>query len=411
MIYKIFCMTKSTMRLLYRNKGFLFIAVLLPLLGTLILNLTTKHVKDEVHEDYTVLEGANVQMAYLEKAGKMQIKAYDMTQAKESKILFKQLAASGLFQVFVVESKDMTDKEVMTSAEKTALHDKVDAILIIKKGFDRQMQEGQLTDSVCLYQVGEDERYKLLEERMETVLYGMMLGKQSDTQVDTSIKNTELRTEVLESTEDDSYYELACDPQRISIFGNTLGIYTVAFLLAGVLILSTIMTERDNLVFTRIMLSRASSMEYIISKFVIVLLCSILQTTVAALSYILFVRADVGLTPFEFAFILFQLALIFNFASVGIGICCKNVLSASLVCFSIWVLSGVLAGVYFNLSNASIAYKKIAMLFPQRWGMQGASMFVAGKTNAYPMLILVTVTYLIVVLLIGQIGLKLAKKD
>lgn len=410
MIHGILMMTKSTLRLLIRNKGFLFFAIVLPLLSTLILNISMGDSADEndAARLHVKLETPDSQMAYLEDQTRFSVKLYNQDGTESAEKLMKMLASYGIFQIFEADASEMSEKEIADSAASSVMQDKIDAVAVVRSSFTEQVEQHQVTDSVEIYSVGSDDRYSLFETALETSLYRMVSGSETTAGL-TEVKAIKLET--VENNSGDSFIDLACAPHKISIFGNVIALYTVAFLFAGIMILGTIISERDNLVYTRIMLSRATAVSYILSKLLVVVISALIQTIVATIGFMAFVNRDIGMNYLQFAYILFQMALIFNFMSVGIGVCFKNVLSASLGGFTIWMISAVLSGLYFDISASAESYKRIAILFPERWAMQAASRFIEGQNSGYPILFLITLMYLIVILLVGVVGLKITKRE
>ena len=73
-------MTKMTIKEMLRSKGFLFFAIVLPVLTTLLLNVQFEETKEGTEEQVsiTVLEDMDSLMAYQEDAWKYHIKVYDL---------------------------------------------------------------------------------------------------------------------------------------------------------------------------------------------------------------------------------------------------------------------------------------------------------------------------------------------
>lgn len=408
-------MTKMTVKILLRNKFFLFFAILLPLAATLLLNISNMSASKEEEGSITVLNHLNTQMAYLEDAQKFQVKVYNSTDSTNFQELLETLGSNSLFQFFEVKSASYKEEEIMDSAKYTAMHDKVDAIVWVKPNFDKEIEQGEVTDSIVLFQAGEDARYEIFEKAIDTRLMEC-ISKEKAKQIDSSGELTKddwskkVELEQLEATKDVSLLEMDVDAEKTSIFGNALAVYTAAFVFSGILILGTILFERENLVYTRVLLSKANEYSYILAKFMVVIVTALIETLVATISYELLVKQEVGLSLGQFALILFGMALIFNSLSVGVGIFCGNTLSACLASFSVWMLSALLGGLYFDITDAAESYKRIATLMPQRWGVKAASLFMNGNAQGYPLIFVVTITYVIVILLIGVFGLRFTHK-
>lgn len=391
MINQIMEMSKMTTKILFRNKLFLFFAVVMMVGATLVLNVTVNK-SEKTSGNIVMMEEYDGQMAYLEDVEKFQVKIYSRNE--KSMDFIKSMEDSGMFQFFVADCEELSMEEVLDSVNYTAMHDKVDAIMVIDKG--------QMPDCVSFYRTGEDERYEMFESFANSKLTAFING--------TTETEKKVVVETIDSKENTTAWEMEVDYQKTSIFGTVMAIYSVAFLFSGIMILGTIIAEKDNRVYTRVLLSKASSYSYIAAKFIVVFAVALIESMVALAAYGLLVKSDVGLSLGQMFLILLSTGLIFNSLSVGIGICCGNTLTASILSFAVWVITALLGGLYFDINNASDWYKSVATLMPQRWSLKAASLFMNGNNLGYPLLLIVTVTYIVVILLIGVLGLKLSNR-
>ncbi len=415
MIQHLYEMTKMTIKEMLRSKGFLFFAIVLPVLTTLLLNVQLEETEEgaEQQAGITVLEDMNSLMAYQEDAWKYHVKAYDLSGWDKSTQLLEELSSSGMFQIFVVRC-DEPMEEVMDSVERTTTNDKVDLIMILDRSLKEQVENSELTDGIQVYKTSEDARYEMFSGLLEAKLLAMLEEQQAvklGVEADRSLF-PDIETVVVESADDsDGQMRAANLFENTGMFGNALALYTVAFLFAGIMILGTIMTERQNLVYVRILLTNASPYSYAVSKLIVVVFAAAVETFSAILSYRFFVTSETGISTVQFAFVLFGMALIFNSLSVSVGVCCENVLAACITAFTTWMISALLGGLYFDISNASDTYKRIALLMPQRWGLRAIALFAHGSAEGYPLTIMVVITYVLVITLIGVVGLKITQKE
>lgn len=391
MINQILEMSKMTTKILFRNKLFLFFAVVMMVGATLVLNVTVNK-SEKTSGNIVMMEEYDGQMAYLEDVEKFQVKIYSRNE--KSMDFIKSMEDGGMFQFFVADCEELSMEEVLDSVNYTAMHDKVDAIMVIDKG--------QMPDCVSFYRTGEDERYEMFESFANSKLTAFING--------TTETEKKVVVETIDSKENTTAWEMEVDYQKTSIFGSVMAIYSVAFLFSGIMILGTIIAEKDNRVYTRVLLSKASSYSYIAAKYIVVFAVALIESMVALAAYGLLVKSDVGLSLGQMFLILLSTGLIFNSLSVGIGICCGNTLTASILSFAVWVITALLGGLYFDINNASDWYKSVATLMPQRWSLKAASLFMNGNNLGYPLLLIVTVTYIVVILLIGVLGLKLSNR-
>ncbi|MBR3598356.1 MAG: ABC transporter permease, partial [Lachnospiraceae bacterium] len=164
-------------------------------------------------------------------------------------------------------------------------------------------------------------------------------------------------------------------------------------------------------VFTRVMLSKTSSRDYFLSKFVVSLAICILQTLVLAICLSLVQGLDVGMSILSLLLVIFLLGLIFNTVSLVLGVLIGDVMSSNYAVFAIWSISALLAGLYFPLDDTTAALKTLSYLMPQRWFMDISELLLIGDNTAYSMLLCVTVAYLIVVISVGSVGLKMKRQE
>lgn len=377
-------MAKSTAKLLLRNKAFLVIGIIVPLIATACMNLWNTMEKPELKDNVYELSSMDSQIAYQVNFNRFPIKVYDKANNEESKKICDNLDVTGMFQVFKVNVSSESDEAIMENAEYTAMNDKVGAIIILEKNF---------ADS-AIYSVGDDERFDLLVDAFDLVLK------------DHDAVSGEPVTTLITVTSDDNvnYYE-------VRTVGYCLAIASIAFVFGGVLVLGTILQEKNDHVYSRILLTKANKASYLLSKIILVVGISIFQAIVLLLGFVLFVRADVGITVYQFFFIVLLEGLVFNLLSVCTGLFCKSMAGSAFLSFVIWSMSALLSGSYFDISGASEMYKRIALLMPQRWAFFTISRFQNENGGGYSLLLCATLAYLVIIFVIGVLGLKLNEEE
>ena len=147
MINHILEMAKMTIKILFRNKLFIFFAVVMMIGATLVLNVSVNK-SEKTSGNIVELEDHTNQMAYMEDVEKFQVKVYSRNDRTMDFV--KTLEEGGMFQFFVADCKGLSRKEIIDSVKYTAMHDKVDAIIVV--------DQGEFKDAVSLYKAGEDER-------------------------------------------------------------------------------------------------------------------------------------------------------------------------------------------------------------------------------------------------------------
>ena len=317
MITNAFRMAKSSSKLLLRSGGFLIIGILIPLAATLLINIwsgaDTMERIDSVYE----LPHMDTQMAYLVNFNCLPVKVYDHADNKESRELCYKLVEAGMFQIFRVECSDSSMDEIMESAAESALNDKVGAVLIL---------EETVEDSKLFY-IGEDARFLLFQHALKLCFQNPYEEKGDLSRV----------TYVATNTGDEvNYY-------KTREFSYCIAIASIAFIFGGVLILGTAMMEKQDHVYSRIMLTTATKASYILSKIILILGLSFIQTSVMTISFVFFVKADIGMSVFQFACILFLQGMIFNLLSVCAGLFCNSMPAAAFLAFTMWSISALMA--------------------------------------------------------------------
>ena len=385
MITNAFRMSKSSSKLLLRSGGFLIIGILIPLAATLLINIWSSVNELERTDSVYELPQMDTQMAYLVNFNCLPVKIYDRANNDESKQLCVKLTEAGMFQIFHVNCSDNSMEEIMDSAKQSALNDKVGAILILEESFE---------DSKLFY-VGEDARFSLFQDALKLCFQNSFNEKENSPKVTYVTAN---------SGDDVNYY-------KTREFSYCIAIASIAFIFGGVLILGTTITEKQDHVYSRIMLTTATKTSYILSKIILIFGLSLIQSSVMTISFIFFVKADIGISVLQFSCILFLQGIIFNLLSVCAGLFCNSMPAAAFLAFTMWSISALMAGTYFDISGASDLYKKVALLMPQRWALLAATKFQNADHSAYPMIFCVTAAYLLVILVVGILGLKLNEEE
>ena len=102
--------------------------------------------------------------------------------------------------------------------------------------------------------------------------------------------------------------------------GYAFAFITLGFLFCGVCVAHSVIEEQNNKVFTRIILTKLTAKEYFISKFVVALIISVMQTFVLAVCLLFIPGLDIGMSIITFLVIIFPLGLIFSTLSLLLGV-------------------------------------------------------------------------------------------
>lgn len=414
-------LVKMGLKLLFRNKGFMFFLLATPILSVFILGVKMEHTiyldesdKKEVLElkDYTK------KAVYKGDTSACIIKVYDASNSELSEYVLGQMAASGMFSVCRADVSKLTEEEVEKVAKKDAFDDRAGLLLYLKEDFDEAVLEGAWEQGIKLYAVSEDARQKFFITEFTDLLARV---KQIQTAADNDIASIlKTLTGIQEHLPQKKVVSLAGRNeivltekqvnQRAQI-GYAFAFITLGFLFCGVCVAHSVIEEQNNKVFTRVMLTKIKSREYFISKFVLVLVISVVQTLILAVCLTLIPQLDVGIGILSFLMVIFLLGLIFSTLSLLLGVVLGDVMSSNYAVFAIWSISALLAGLYFPLNDTTEALKAISYLMPQRWFMDASERLLTGDKSAYSMLLCVTAAYLIAILSVGGVGLKIKKYE
>lgn len=380
-------LARTTAKTLMRGKAFWAVGIILPLISVLLINVWASLPYDEQNQKKKIcyLEDADEQMAYEVDFNSFPIKIYDEVCNTASHKAIEELSTGGMFQIFVVEAGQMAADEIRISAEQTALKDnKVGAILWLRNPFEASE----------LYSVGEDERFGLLEDILPIVLAGYdSTGRRGETVILSTLDKGEVNFSATRS------------------FAFCVAFASIAFIFGGVIILGTVISEKQDNVLSRIMLTGAGRADYFLSKLILSLGLVFIQASVMTAGFMLFVETGVNLSALEFFTILFMQGIVFNLISLCVGLFTNSVAAASIMAFCIWSISALVSGTYFDISAAGDSLKKISALMPQRWALLSATRFNDGDLSGYSLIFCAALAYLVIIFVIGLLGLRFGEED
>ena len=414
-------------KLLLRNKGFLFFLLITPIVSVIIMNLHVNlsfYEEEQKEREIQELSGDD-KVVYLNDWSDYAVKLYDGAGTELSQYVLEKMAGSGMFSIYRTDAGDMTEAEVQKLAEEDAMNDRMGTILYVKPPFDENVMKGNWEEAFLFYEVSEDERWELWEKSFSGELSAIYQAAQALNISEQGTVGTEEQVlsilqgmqenlpekEIISLEGKDGVTLSAEQSSKRGLAGYAYAIITLGFLFCGVCIAYTVIEERENKVYTRIMLSKVGRYEYLLSKLVMSVLISVLQTGVTAVCMFVAGDTDFGISRPDFLLFIFLLGLIFSILSMGVGILIGDVMGANYAVFAVWSISALLAGLYFPIDTASGAIKAISYLMPQRWFLKGTEMLMGGDKSAYPMIACVSCAYLIVILSVGVVGLKMKESD
>ena len=414
-------LVKMSLKLLLRNKGFLFFLIVTPVLSAFILSMKMEHTVYNDNSDKAVileLKDYDEKAVYVGDTSACIIKVYDASNSELSEYILNEMAATGMFSVCRGDVSDLTEEEVEEIAKKAAFDDRASMLLYLKEDFDEAVLDGTWEQGIKLYAVSGDERQELFIEEL-TDLFARIKQVQSIAGDDITVM-LELLTDIQDKLPEKRVVNLAGKEdvelteqqvnQRAQI-GYAFAFITLGFLFCGVCVAHSVIEEQNNKVFTRVMLTKLSGRDYFVSKFVVAFVISVMQTLVLAVCLFFIPGLDVGMSIMSFLVIIFLLGLIFSTLSLLLGVVLGDVMSSNYAVFAIWSISALLAGLYFPLDDTTKGLKTLSYLMPQKWFMDASELLLIGDKSAYFMVLCVTVAYLIVIISVGGVGLKIKRYE
>lgn len=411
---------KMNMKLLLRNKGFLFFLCITPIVTAMILNLKMDseiYDNKELKSNITELESPDSKAVYQGDTSMFIVKVYDASKTELSEYLLNRLAGMGMFSVCRTDVTDLTDKEVEEQARKDAFDDRAGTLLYLKKDFERCLFDGDYEGAIQIYEVSDDDRWELFETEMKDALsqlHALADGTKDSSQVLKLLQAVEEympKKQVVQLRGKEDIELTDSQIHHKSSIGYAFAIITLGFLFCGVYVAHTVIEEQNNKVYTRVMLSKADRWEYLGSKFLVAFLMSAVQTLLLGVCMFVLKDMDFGISKGSFLLLIFCMGIIFSTISFLLGVIIGDIMSANYAVFALWSISALLSGLYFSLDSASPVLRTISYLMPQRWFMRASEILLAGDKGAFSMVLYITMAYLIVALSVGGIGLKITRRE
>lgn len=414
-------LVKMSLKLLLRNKSFLFFLIVTPILSTVILSIKMDHtVHGDASEKKSILELKDYteNAVYVGDTSACIIKVYDASNSELSEYVLNQIVGMGMFSVCRANVIGLTEEEIQEAAESDAFDDRAGMLLYLKEDFDEAVLTGDWGQGIKLYVVSEDQRQELFITEL-TDLFARIKQIQSFTGEDikviletlTGMQEMLPEKKVINFAGKESVELTQTQINQHTQIGYAFAFITLGFLFCGVCVAHSVIEEQSNKVFTRIMLTKTNVRDYFVSKFVIALLISLIQTVVLVICLSFVPGLDVGMGIVSFLVLIFLLGLIFSTLSLLIGVVLGDVMSSNYAVFAIWSISALLAGLYFPLDDTTRALKTLSYLMPQRWFMDASELLLIGDKSAYSMVLCITAAYLIVIISVGGVGLKIKRYE
>jgi ABC-2 type transport system permease protein len=416
---EIMILVKHTIRLLLRNKGFLFFLVILPTFSVLLLNIKD-YSEDEIVSDTKgiyEMKTMSERICYDAKPTMLAVKVYDSTGDGLGITFSEELAKAGIFQVFYCDSSAESEELIQKDIDHTTQNDRVGAILYLTSGFFDDLKSGILDSGFYFYDSKQDDRTKLLYTTLQQIVgtYETFAAGVPDSKALVEVLNAQEESELslqMVNLESNKYANLSYDQeQQVRRIGYSLAMLTISFLFTGVMIGDTVIKERQYKVFSRIKLTEITPLQYILSKYIVCVISAVLQTGIIAIELNCFVHEEYAISKVSLMIIIGILGLIFNTLSLCIGILSNNVMNTNYLAFTVWSVSCMLSGCYFDLSDAGPTIIGISNFMPQKWGLDSVRMLMTGQPGAFPLLLVAAAAFLIVIGVGGVAGTMRSLQD
>ncbi len=405
-------------KLLLRNKGFLFFLLIVPIFSVILLNVRMTNIATSKEKEQHIIELKKMEekTAYERDYNLMPVLVYDKSMTELSEYYLNQLTESGIYQICRVNATKIPDAKIQDNMKYHLDKDAVVSFLCIDKDFDEKIMAGKIAEGITFYRTGLDDREELFTQTLRQVSTLFLKEKESESKENLLRQLNEYKKSLPQKQVtllDTSNSNVITREQEIALYSVkiSIAIVTIAFLYAGIFISQTAVEEKNNLVYTRLKLTGTGELTYMLAKIIVTLMTGIFQTVIMGIGIAMFVKTDMGISIWNYLFLISLLGLIFCNMSLVTGILLNNVMSASYLAFMVWSISSMLAGLYFPLEDAGKVLKSISNLMPQKWTVMAAEGIMAGRSSAYVMILCVTMAYLLVILSTGAVGLRLSRNE
>ncbi|MBP5492885.1 MAG: ABC transporter permease [Clostridiales bacterium] len=404
----------SSIKLLFRNKSFLFFLVLIPVISSLILGMQNGAMGAHSYElvrEVVEHESIGKKVVYYNNDGAFVIKVFDASESDGSDYLLEKLAGSGAFIVVRIKTPDITKEQVDAQIKDDAENDRMGAAMFLTRDFEKMVFEGRFEDAMTLYVMSDDERYDLFENDVK-ILLGRIRTAQNQAGIEGATNLLRTREEMMPEKEisilSGKNSRRLTDQQQDqkSSMGYAFAIMTLAYVLSGTFVAHTIIKEEHDQVLTRLRLTGLSSLGYFFAKLVVSVVSCASVTAVLGICTLFFDANRFGMGRGKLLFLMFFLGMIFSSISLDLGVLMGDVMSANIMAFTIWSMSSLLAGTYFPLDDTGALVKALSAVMPQKWFLEGTEMIFVGDNTFIPMLLCVFLAYMVISISLGSIGMK-----
>ena len=402
---------RSTLKLLFRNKAFWFFLLFAPIVSLLILNTNEIYaISEDAAGKFEIVEiEADGKVAYYGGIKAYTVKVYDASGSAMSEQLLNDLAGTGMYSVCRASVPSITAEELEAHIDSDAYNDRMGAVLYLSPDFDELIEEGDTEGALNITVLSDDARTELFENDVKLSLQQLMLAGSPDSiaEIRSNMPARQITNIAAEGTRTLSQEQT---DEKMEL-GYAFSIMTFGFVFCGAFVSHTAIEEQKNKVYTRIRLTGGRDITYLTAKFICTFIVSCIITAILAAGAAVFNLVGTGLELSNFILLVFLQGIIFSTLSLLLGILAGEVMTSNFAAFTVWCMSSLFAGLYFPLDDSTALIKGISYAMPQRWFMEGVEMFFTQDKMVYLFLAGVTAAYLMIILSVGNVGIRLKKQE
>lgn len=422
---------KTTLKLLFRNKGFWFFMLLAPTLSILMLSLkvadNTLYTADTYKTEVITLDDMNDKVAYYNNGiGMLVIKVYDASGSNLAGYFLDSLSKNGMFKLLRVDAKGMDDEAFRERLKTDGYDDRMNAAVFIKESFDEEMKNKHSENAFEIDLLSDDGRNAQFETEAKNISKKIMsaydtvkITSDSSLSADTGAVLTVLNrideslpAKEIVSVSDSTKRKLTQkQSKQKTLIGYVFAFLTLGFVLCGTMVSHTVISEQKEQVLVRVKLANVGNVTYFLAKYLAGVVISFMMTFILAVGTLFIPEEKIGMSHLQLILLTFLLGLIFCSISLLFGVIFKDIMSANVTAFTVWSLSSMLSGLFFPLDSATNMIKIISSVLPQKYFLDGAEMIFVDDNMVYIMLLCITAAYIALVASLGGLGIKLKKAE
>lgn len=390
-------MLKANLKLLLRSKFTFFLLFFIPVLATLVLNIPVN--SNEVTAQT-----------------KLSVLIIDASKSKLSQTMIERLSSNESLAIECKEDSILSSKDPNTFFTETANRSTIRAFIYIPSDFENRILAGETKNLVTLYDRGNDERLKILNVTLQSILsrfYWFSSASRGDSKIfydllgSANMNQTKKEVVMLDPSSNMLTYRTSPEVQTLRYF---IAIICAAIVFGANSIVGLFITEKDNLVFKRITLSRTRPITYIGAKLSLGVISLVIQTLVMVIAIKTLTHSSLDISLAQIGLLILGLGLVFLSMSICLGVCLNSIEKINYFAFCMIVLSSMLSGLYFPIEVSPKWMQNIALLFPQRWFIYTADQLTLGNTNALYLYFAVTFGFMVFFISLTLLGYKINNK-